>query len=88
MGDCRGKAYLFLPLVELSSTHHVTARLKNRKPSTVVKVFRQLWTADPPRAVRIDADGMFKKEFMEAKSSLAIGGEVSRGPGAMAARPN
>ncbi len=70
--DMRGRAHLYLSLVELSTTYHVCRRLKNREPKTVAKVFKELWVAGPPKHVRIDPGGMFFKEFQEAMDSMGI----------------
>jgi len=70
--DVSGKAYLYLSVVELSTTYHSAVRLRNRKPSTVASAFRAVWPAGPPKAVRIDMDGMFMKEFQEAMDILGV----------------
>ncbi|CAK0836533.1 unnamed protein product [Prorocentrum cordatum] len=70
--NAHGKPYLFLSLVEASTTYHVARYLKNRKPATVAKVFRELWPAGPPSVVRLDPDGMFYTEFQEAMDMMGI----------------
>ncbi|CAK0825635.1 unnamed protein product, partial [Prorocentrum cordatum] len=70
--SAHGKPYLFLSLVEASTTHHVARYLKNRKPATVAKVFRELWPAGPPSVVRLDPDGMFYTELQEAMDMMGI----------------
>ncbi|CAK0798448.1 unnamed protein product [Prorocentrum cordatum] len=70
--NVHGKPYLFLSLVEASTTYHVARYLKNQKPATVAKVFRKLWPAGPPSVVRLDPDGMFYTEFQEAMDMMGI----------------